>query len=163
MGRIFGLRPCIPERPRILVLGSMPSVASLAQGFYYGHPQNRFWKIIAALDGRPLGSVGEKRQALERLKIALFDVIASCERNNSEDSSIRNEEVNDLPALIREHPTIELVITNGAKSSRLYDRHFSQTIPVRHLSLPSTSPANAQYSLERLVKIYSDAIKSIDK
>ncbi len=151
-----GLPPFIPEDPRILILGSMPSEASLKAGFYYAHPQNRFFKIIAALSGMGVATIPERKAALASLHIALFDAIGQCRRSGSLDSAIKDAVPNDIPRLLSEHPSIRVVATNGALSRKLVSR---QDLPssVRIFNLPSTSPANAAWSLQRLLPLYKEA------
>lgn len=161
--RISGLTPFVPDSPRVLILGSMPSVASLDAGFYYAHPQNRFFKILSRLSGCELTDVESKKSVLRKMHIALFDVIASCEREGSLDSSIKNVIPNDIAEFSRKYPTLKLVITNGGLSKKLFIKYDLQNMPkgieIRHL--PSTSPANAAYSLDRLYKIYQEVL--VDK
>lgn len=222
-----GFEPVYDENSRVLVLGTMPSVKSREQGFYYGHPQNRFWKVIAAaaaggsecaskseivggsaaaVSGKAFagGSAGgcecdaekaarmdeavcgcgaqsaggmryaesvcvpqtieEKRALLLRVGIAVWDVLAACEIEGSEDSSIRNPEPADIGMLLRDAPGIQKVICNGDKAYKLYMKFFVKTdkdnmpfgLPV--VKLPSTSPANAAWSLARLIESWSAEI-----
>ena len=144
--------PVYDENSRILILGSFPSVKSRQQHFYYGHPQNRFWKLIAALTGVPLPvTVEEKRVLLLTHGIALWDVIESCEIIGSSDSTIRNVKVNDL-SVITGHSAVSMVYLNGQKAGKLFDRYQKKTIDLPSLVLPSTSPANAAFSMERLLE-----------
>ena len=139
--------PVYDRSSRILILGSLPSVRSRDAGFYYGHPQNRFWKVTAAVMACAVPqSVEEKKQFLLENGIALWDVIASCDVNHSSDSSIRNAVPNDLD-IIFSHADIRAVFTNGKTADRLYRRFFDENV----VCLPSTSPANAAWTLEELV------------
>lgn len=140
-----------------LILGSFPSVKSRAQSFYYGHPQNRFWKVLAALYGTevPQSIAGRKELALSH-RIALWDVIESCDIIGSSDSSIRNAAVTDLPWLLRE-TEITRIFVNGAAAFSLYEKYQRPLTGVEAVKLPSTSPANAAWSLEKL----TDAWKCI--
>ena len=151
-----GLPPFIPEDPRILILGSMPSEASLEAGFYYAHPQNRFFKIVGVLFGMDVATIPGRKAALASLHIALFDVIGQCRRSGSLDSAIKDAVPNDIPRLLSEHPSIQVVATNGALSRKLLSR---QALPsgVKLFNLPSTSPANASWSLQRLIPLYKEA------
>lgn len=140
--------PVYNEESRILILGSFPSVKSREQGFYYGHPQNRFWKVLAAIYEEEVPvEIPVKKAFLLRHHIALWDVIESCDIEGSSDSSIRNVIVNDIPGLLREAP-IEWILTNGRKAHDLYRRYIKEPEAV---CMPSTSPANAAWSLERLI------------
>ena len=139
--------PIYDENSRILILGSFPSVRSRLDGFYYGHPQNRFWKLMAALYKTDvLRTTEEKKRFLLKNGIALWDVIGSCEIKNSSDSSIRNAIPNPLERIF-EQANIVTVYTNGKTADKLY-RQYYQTESV---CLPSTSPANAAWTLEKLM------------
>ena len=140
------------QNSEILILGSFPSVKSREQKFFYGHPQNRFWKVISAIfDEKLPQSIEEKKNMLIRNRIALWDVIASCVITGSSDSSISNVVVNDL-SLILKSSKIEKVFCNGSTSFNLYQKYsFSKTNIVAE-KLPSTSPANAIWTLDKLIK-----------
>jgi hypoxanthine-DNA glycosylase len=143
--------PIWDENSRILILGSFPSVRSRADNFYYGHPQNRFWRVLAGLYAEPIPqTVEEKKAFLLRQGIALWDVISSCEIENSSDVSIRNAEVNDLSAIFA-HADIRAVYTNGKAADKLYRKYHEREA----VCLPSTSPANAAWSLEKLLAAWS--------
>ena len=136
---------------RILILGSFPSVKSREQRFFYGHPQNRFWRVLAALLGTDVPqSVEEKRAFLLAHRIALWDVIASCEIAGSSDASIRNAVPNDLSPIL-ETASIWQVFTNGGTAHRLYRKYIYPLTGREDIVLPSTSPANAARSLDALV------------
>ena len=143
--------PIWDENSRILILGSFPSVRSRADNFYYGHPQNRFWRVLAGLYAEPIPqTVEEKKAFLLRQGIALWDVISSCEIENSSDVSIRNAEVNDLSAIFA-RADIRAVYTNGKAADKLYRKYHEREA----VCLPSTSPANAAWSLEKLLAAWS--------
>ena len=135
----------------ILILGSFPSVKSREQNFFYGHPQNRFWRVMAALLGAetPL-TVAEKRTFLLANGVALWDVIASCDIAGSSDASIRNAVPNDLSPILRS-ASIRKIFTNGGTAHRLYRKHIYPLTGREDICLPSTSPANAAQSLETLI------------
>ena len=140
---------------RVLILGSFPSVKSREAGYFYGHPQNRFWKVLAALFDEPVPMGTESRRSfLLRNGIAAWDVIASCEIVGSSDSSIRNVVPNDLSPILAA-AGIRLICCNGQTSYRLYHRFLLPVTGREALCLPSTSPANAAWSLERLVEAWS--------
>ncbi|WP_294565983.1 DNA-deoxyinosine glycosylase [uncultured Succinatimonas sp.] len=152
--RISGLKPFINKGSRILILGSMPSIASLQDGFYYAHPQNRMWKIIAAIAGvDELKTIEERKQAALKLHLAFFDVIESCEREGSLDSNIKAVKPNDINSLLLRYPKIKRVITNGNKAKDLF-LTYNHDCKAEIIHLPSTSPANAVYSLDRLKALY---------
>ncbi len=144
--------PLYDENSRVLILGSFPSVKSREQQFYYGHPRNRFWQIMAALTKEPFPeNTAEKRKLALRHGIALWDVIDSCEIRGSADSSIRNAVVTDLSVILQKCDIRE-IYTNGALAGKLYKK-YQQTFTGREtVVLPSTSPANAAWSLERLLE-----------
>ena len=144
--------PVYDETSEILILGSFPSVKSREVQFFYGHPQNRFWKLLARLLKSSVPeSIEEKKHLLLTHHIALWDVIASCEISGSSDSSIRNVVPNDISYII-ERSCIKKVFANGGKAKQLYDRYLTQKTGLAAELLPSTSPANASYSLDRLAK-----------
>ena len=152
--RISGLKPFINKGSRILILGSMPSIASLQDGFYYAHPQNRMWKIIAAIAGvDELKTIEERKQAALKLHLTFFDVIESCEREGSLDSNIKAVKPNDINSLLLRYPKIKRVITNGNKAKDLF-LTYNHDCKAEIIHLPSTSPANAVYSLDRLKALY---------
>lgn len=149
-----GIAPVYDERSEILILGSFPSVASRAQGFFYGHPRNRFWRVLAAVFGEPCPrTVEEKKAFLYKNKVALFDVLASCEIEGSADSSISSARPNDLaPILSASH--ITRIFVNGKTAARLYETYLLDTTKMPAILLPSTSPANAAWSEERLIEAW---------
>lgn len=139
---------------RVLVLGTFPSVKSREQGFYYGHPRNRFWKVTAALlKCRVPETVAEKKKMLLEGHIAVWDVIESCEIEGSSDSSIRNVKANDIGGLL-EKSAVEAVFANGDKAYQLYCRYCRVQAGRDIVKLPSTSPANAAWQLEDLTRAW---------
>ena len=146
-----GLAPVSLPTAKVLVLGSMPGAVSLQQQQYYGHPRNAFWPIITELTGVVADLPYPQRlQALTSKGIALWDVIASCERVGSLDSAIRQEQVNDFSTFFSLHPQLQAIAFNGAKAAQSFARHVLplQCVPnaVSLLTLPSTSPAHARLS-----------------
>ena len=142
--------PVFDSGSDVIILGSFPSVKSREQQFYYGHPQNRFWKVIAALCGEAVPcTVDEKKALLLAHHVALWDVIASCDIIGSSDSSIRNVAVNDIREITKRAP-VRAICLNGNKAYQFFAKYmgWQTTLPV--VKLPSTSPANAACSLERL-------------
>lgn len=151
--------PVWNENSRILILGSFPSVKSREEGFYYGHPRNRFWKVISAIVGEkePV-TIYEKKEMLLRNRIAIWDVIASCEIKGSSDSSIKNVIANDFTEILA-GSFINRIFANGKTAEKLYNRYAFPVTGVPITVLPSTSPANAAFSLEKLIECY-DIIKT---
>lgn len=153
--------PVYDARSRILILGSMPSVKSREQQFYYGHPQNRFWKVLSAVfDEEVPVTVDEKKVFLLRNKVALWDVVASCDIIGSSDSSIRNVKANDMDVIIKK-TDIQAIFVNGGKAYELFVKYCGQYVEKdkpRLVKLPSTSPANAAWSYDRLRDAWKSAI-----
>lgn len=163
--------PVYDENSRILILGSFPSVKSRESRFFYGHPQNRFWKVLAAIFDRDAaasetdmgeagaavpGTVEEKKAFLLANGIAVWDVIASCEIRGSSDQSIRNVVPNDLTPIL-ETAGIRRIFCNGGTSYKLYEKYLKEQTKREAVKLPSTSPANAACSLSRLVECWREA------
>ena len=150
------IAPIWDTRSRILILGSFPSVKSREGQFFYHHPQNRFWRVLAGVLDCPVPETIEEKTAMLLMhRIALWDVIASCEITGSSDSSIRNVIPNDLTAI---HAPLHAIFCNGQTAHKLY-RSFQQPILNRQaIALPSTSPANAAWTQERLTYTWREAI-----
>ena len=143
--------PVFDGNSRILILGTFPSVKSREQQFYYGHPQNRFWKVLAALTGETQPeTIEEKKAFLLRNRIAVWDVIASCDIIGSSDSSIKNVVPADLEQVLA-HSSIRQIFANGGTAKKLYEKYQKPLTGREILGLPSTSPANAAFGLERLL------------
>ena len=152
--------PLYNKDSRILILGSFPSVKSREQMFFYGHPQNRFWKVISSVfECNVPQTIEEKKQLLLKHGIALWDVIASCEITGSSDSSIRNVKVNDLSKILKE-ADIRQIFVNGRTAEKYFEKYTKAQINRDAVCLPSTSPANAAWSAERLVEEWK-VLKSI--
>ena len=151
--------PVVDEGCRILILGSFPSVKSRSDGFFYGHPQNRFWKMLANIFEEDLPKdIAAKRALLLRHHIALWDVIAACDIAGSSDASVKNAIPVDITR-VTNVARIERVICNGSLAYKLYHRHLESVVGVPAIALPSTSPANAACSFDQLVNIWKDALK----
>lgn len=147
--------PIYDNKSQILILGSIPSVKSREIGFYYGHPQNRFWKVLSHVLGEDIPiTIEQKINLLYRHQIALWDVLASCEIRGSQDVTIRNPVVNDIKLILRK-TDVNQIYTNGKKAYQLYQKYCYPTTKIEAVLLPSTSPANATQSLEQLVEAYS--------
>lgn len=143
---------------KILILGSFPSVKSREQMFFYGHPQNRFWKVISAIFKEKVPqNIEEKKILLLKNQIALWDVIANCEIEGSSDSSISNAVPNDLSPIFN-CAKIEKVYCNGTKSFELYQKYIFPQNKIKAEKLPSTSPANAAWTLDKLIKEWGTKI-----
>lgn len=147
--------PVVGAHSRILILGSFPSVASREEGFFYGHPRNRFWPMLANIfaDEIPI-TVPDKQALLLHHHLALWDVIASCRIEGSADSSIRDAVPVDIRRVLDTAP-IESILCNGALSGKLYRQHLQTITGMEAIVLPSTSPANAAWSLSRLTEAWT--------
>lgn len=150
------LEPVYDTDSKILILGTMPSPASRESGFYYSHPQNRFWQVLSAVFDEPLPYTPEhKKRFVLSHGIALWDVLASCEIAGAEDSTIRKPVANDIADLLRS-TGIRAVYTTGDKASQLYRKLCRPSTGVDAECLPSTSPANrGRYPLNTLIELYS--------
>ena len=151
--------PVWNKQSRILILGSFPSVKSREQGFFYGHPRNRFWKVLSSVFAceEPM-TIEEKKKMLLTHGIALWDVIASCEIKGSSDSSIRNVVTNDFSEILQKSQ-VRAIFTNGQTAGKLYQKYVEKKTGLMATTLPSTSPANAAWTLERLVESYREALE----
>lgn len=159
MPMIHTFEPVYDQKSKILILGTFPSVKSRESGFYYQHPQNRFWKVISALAGEPSpGTIEEQKTLLLENHIAVWDVVYSCDINGSSDSSIKNVVPNDIRALLGK-TAIKTIYANGGKAFELYNRYCYEMTDKAIIKLPSTSPANASYSLERLIMCWENGIR----
>lgn len=147
--------PVYDKNSKLLILGSFPSVKSREISFYYAHPRNRFWTLLSALLKQPIPvSIEEKKNLLLSYHIALWDVIQSCEIKGSSDSSIKNVVPNNILSLI-EQSSVTHIYANGSKAYSLYKKYCKPDIFLPITRLPSTSPANAAFPLERLIKEWS--------
>ena len=154
--------PLYDKNSKELILGSFPSVKSREQMFFYGHPQNRFWKVVSAVMGTDIPvTIEEKSNFLHANHIALWDVIASCDITGSSDSSIKNVVANDL-AEILDNADIKQIFVNGKTAEKYYNKYIRDTIGRDAVCLPSTSPANASWSMDRLVDAWGVIKNYID-
>ena len=152
--------PVFDSQSRVLILGSLPSEASRAAGFYYMNPRNRFWQVMSALFGEEFtGMTTEhKKEALMRHNVALSDVVLSCEIHRSDDASIREVECTDVAGILS-HSKVQKILLNGGKAYALFLKHFPEYAALAR-PLPSTSPANAKFSLSDLVAIWRREIET---
>lgn len=152
MTELHNIPPLYDENSRVLILGSFPSVKSREAKFFYGHPQNRFWRVVSAVMGEECPtSIEEKRAFLLRNGVAVWDVIKSCEITGSSDSSIKNAVPNDLSEIFAA-ADIKAVFCNGKASYDMYRKYQEKQTGRTAEVLPSTSPANAAYGIERLIE-----------
>ncbi len=151
---IHPIPPLFDSESKTLILGSFPSVKSREAAFFYGHPQNRFWAVAAAVLGYPKPeTVEEKKKMILENHLAMWDVIESCEIEGSADSTIRNVTANDL-SLILENSKVDRIIVNGKTAEKYYIRYTYPQTGIKAICLPSTSPANAAWSLKKLVEAW---------
>ena len=156
---VHEIPPVYDRNSRILILGSFPSVKSREGRFFYHHPQNRFWKVLAAVCRAAVPQeIEEKKTFLLDHGIAVWDVIASCEIHGSSDSSIKNVALNDLMPILKT-ADIRQVFCNGGTSYKLYEKYLKEQTGREAVKLPSTSPANAAKSLEALTELWGEALR----
>ena len=161
---VHPIAPVFDKDSKVLILGSFPSVRSREEGFFYGHPQNRFWKVTSQIFGEELPvTIDEKKAFLIRNHIALWDVIGSCEIDGSSDSSIRDVTVNDLSVILGT-ADIRAIFLNGKKAEQYYLKYLFPILKRNAVCLPSTSPANAAWNLDKLAdawKIIKDNANAV--
>ena len=151
---VHPIDPVFDKNSRILILGSFPSVKSRESGFFYGHPQNRYWKVLSAVfEEECPKTIPEKKAFLLRNHIAAWDVIHSCEITGSSDASIRNVTVNDLGMILRAADIREIYV-NGKTAEKMYRKYTEPVLGRPCTVLPSTSPANAAWNLDRLIEAW---------
>lgn len=149
-----GIPPVFNAESRVLILGTMPSPKSRENGFYYMHPQNRFWRVISAVLGEPLPKTNEERASLLlKNKIALWDTLAQCDIIGASDSSVKNAIPNDL-STITDAADIKAIFTTGKTAYKYYCRFQQESTGIEAICLPSTSPANARFGLDALIDEY---------
>lgn len=147
---VHNIPPVFNKNSTILILGSFPSVKSREAQFFYNHPQNRFWKVLSEIYAEPCPvEISEKKEFLLRNKTAVWDVIKTCDITGSSDSSIKNAQPNDISYILK-NSSITRIFTNGGTAYSLYNKLCLADTEIAAVKLPSTSPANASYSLERL-------------
>lgn len=146
--------PVFDRHSKVLILGSFPSVKSREAQFFYGHPQNRFWKVTSAVfDATEPHTIEDKKDFLLSHGIAVWDVIASCDITGSSDSSIKNAVPNDLTKIL-DIAEIQTIFVNGKTAEKFYNKYIRDTIGREAVCLPSTSPANAAWSVDRLTEVW---------
>ena len=156
------IKPFISRNSKILILGSFPSVKTREIGFYYGHPQNRFYRVISKIYGEDIPLfIEDKKMLLNKHHIALYDVIYECDIIGSSDSSIKNVIPINIKDILDRHPNIKTIILNGSLAKSLFDKYLLKDIDNKNISIrycPSTSPANAKMNVYQLVDIYIKAL-----
>ena len=151
---IHPIAPVFDERSKILILGSFPSVKSREQAFFYGHPQNRFWKVLSGVLNKELPiTTDEKRKFLLENHIAVWDVIGECDIKGSSDASIKNVKPNDL-SVILDNSSVTKIFVNGKTAEKYYRQYIEKSLGIKAITLPSTSPANATFTLDKLIEAW---------
>ena len=150
-------KPIIFKDTEVLILGSFPSIKSFENNFYYAHPRNQFWKILKAVTSYPVNNKDQKIWLLKESKFGLWDMIKNCSRENSLDSSLEDEEVNDLATFLEENPSIKKLAFTGKKSQALFETHFGH-LDIERVYLPSPSAAYAKMNIDEKIKIYKELL-----
>ncbi|MEA2047905.1 MAG: DNA-deoxyinosine glycosylase [Campylobacterota bacterium] len=150
-------KPIVFKNTKVLILGSFPSIDSFEKSFYYAHPRNQFWKILQSVTGYPVNNRNQKIWLLKECRFGLWDMVRSCQRDNSLDSSLENEEVNDIATFLELHPSIEKIAFTGKKAEALFKMHFSY-LDIDTVYLPSPSSAYAKMRMEEKAKIYKEKL-----
>ena len=150
-------KPIIYKDTQTLILGSFPSIKSFEKNFYYAHPSNKFWDILKATTTYPVNNLDQKLWLLKECKLGLWDMVRECSRDNSLDSSLENEEVNDIASFLEAHPSIKKLAFTGKKSEALFKTHFSH-LDIETVYLPSPSAAYAAMKFEVKVEAYKKAL-----
>ena len=156
MERIIGFDPITHGQDTVLIVGSMPSIESLKQGMYYANRTNRFWKILGHIYDMEYETKAQKLTLLEKGHIALWDICHTCIRKGSMDADIKEVEPNDIQWLLKNNPSIRKIICNGKTSLKFMKRYFPE---LDVISMPSTSAANATWSLDRLMEVYKTVLE----
>lgn len=160
-----GFAPILGKNPTVLILGTMPSVASLEEAFYYAHPRNAFWPIMSVLLNRPVETVKQKTAAIESSQIVIWDVLQACQRSGSLDSAIKAPQANDFEKLFKQNPSLKHVFFNGQAAAKLFTKEVSshQDLPedLILVTLPSTSPANARLTIQDKVLLWQEKLQDL--
>ena len=159
MKQIHPIPPLYNDKSEVLILGSFPSVKSREANFFYGHPQNRFWKVIAGIfDEEIPQTIEEKKRLILTHHLAMWEVIAECDIIGSSDSSIKDVVPNDLSVILDKAP-IRRIIVNGKTAEKMYNKYTLDKTGIKAVVMPSTSPANAAWNIDRLVAEWEKGIK----
>ncbi len=156
---IHPFKPILFPDTKILILGTFPSLDSFKYDFYYAHKRNQFWKILSEIYEMPVETNEQKIALLKKAKIGLYDIVASCERENSSDANLKNCILTDIPAILKLYPSIELIAFTGQKAAKLYQKEFKE-LDIDTIVLPSPSPAYAAMPYETKKAIYENTLLS---
>ena len=151
--------PIVFDDSHTLVLGTFPSIVSFENDFYYAHKRNQFWRLLGEIYSMPTGTKNERVALLKKHKIALWDIVATCERQNSSDTNLKNIELNDIPSLLTSYPAINQIAFTGKKAQQLYNKLY-KNLPIKTYLLPSPSPAYAAMSYEEKLLRYREFFKN---
>jgi len=151
-------KPIVFKDTEVLILGSFPSIKSFENNFYYAHPRNQFWKILEAVTTYPVNNRDQKLWLLKECKLGLWDMIKTCSRDNSLDSSLEDENVNDIAAFLEGNPNIKKLAFTGKKAQALFETHFSH-LEIERVYLPSPSAAYAKMKFEEKAVIYREKLE----
>jgi len=154
---IHPFEPIVFQDTEILILGSFPSIKSFENNFYYAHPRNQFWKILEAITGYPVKNRDQKLWLLKECKLGLWDMIRACRRENSLDSCLEDQELNNIYNILEAYSSIKKIAFTGRKAQRLFTLHFSY-LDIKTIYLPSPSPAYAAMRFDEKVKMYRQAL-----
>ena len=154
---VHPFKPIIFKETQTLILGSFPSIQSFENDFYYAHPRNQFWRILQAITAYPINNRDQKLWLLKEAKLGLWDMIASCERENSLDKSIEDEQVNDIADFLQKHSSIKKIAFTGKKAEALFELHFGY-LDIERVYLPSPSGAYAKMCIEEKSLIYQERL-----
>ncbi len=155
---IHNIEPVFDKNSKVLILGSFPSVKSREEGFFYGHKQNRFWQVISKITRQQTPqNIIEKKELLLQNNIAVWDVISTCEIIGSSDSSIKNISVNDLDRVLN-NSNVKAIFLNGKTADKYFKKYIKLQQKMEVITLPSTSPANAVFTIEKLVKSWKQIL-----
>ena len=150
-------KPIVFNNSKTLILGSFPSIKSFENSFYYAHPKNQFWKILSEISGYPINNKDQKLWLLKELNLALWDIIKSCNRENSSDSNLKDIVPNDITTLLKEYPKIQQIAFTSRFAQKVFKKHFS-TLDIKTFYLPSPSPAYAAMKFEQKCIIYKEKL-----
>jgi len=152
---IHPFKPILFKDTKILILGSFPSIKSFENNFYYTHPHNQFWKILSMITGYPALIKDQKMWLLKETHLGLWDMIQSCHRENSLDIQLYDEEVNDIPTLLEEYPSIDTIAFTGRKAQELFESNFGY-LSIKRVYLPSPSSAYAKMNIQTKAQCYAE-------
>ena len=150
-------KPIVFKNSKTLILGSFPSIKSFENSFYYAHPKNQFWKILSAISGYPINNKDQKIWLLKELNLGLWDMVKSCDRENSSDANLQNVVPNNIEALLKEYPQIKQIAFTSRFAQKVFKKYF-KNLKIEQFYLPSPSPAYAAISFEDKCKVYKEKL-----